>query len=121
MVEQVLRCIIHDSQEATHWEQILPIAEFVINSSASPSMGYTPFYLNYGYEPTTLLTLIWDADMTHIEGVNVFVTRMKKTFRMAMNRVQDSQQRQKRQADQRQREQTFHSGIKCYSVYSIFS
>ena len=110
VVEQVLRCTIHDSQEVNHWERILPITEFVINSSASPSTGYSPFYLNYGFEPTTPLMLIRDANMTHIEGVNVFVTRMKKTFRMAMQRVQDSQQRQKRQADQRRREQKFQSG-----------
>ena len=110
VVEQVLRCTIHESQEITHWERILPIAEFVINSSASPSMGYSPFYLNYGFEPIAPLTFIRDADMTHIEGVNVFVTRMKRTFQTAMQRVQEAQQRQKRQADQRCREQRFYSG-----------
>ncbi len=62
VVEQVLRCIIHKSQEVTHWERYLPMAEFVINSSASPSTGYTPFYLNYGFEPVTPLTLIRDVD-----------------------------------------------------------
>ena len=35
---------------------------------------------------------------------------MKKTFRMAMQEVHQAQQRQKTQADQRRREQKFHSG-----------
>ena len=110
VVEQVLRCTIHDSQEVTHWERYLPIVEFVMNSSSSPSTGYSPFYLNYGYEPATPLTLIRDADMTHLEGVNVFVKRMKKTFRVAMQKVHQAQIRQKTQADQRRREQVFTSG-----------
>ena len=86
------------------------MVEVVINSSATPSTGYTPFYLNYGFEPTTPLDLIKDVDQTNIEGVNVFVNRMKKTFKMAMHSVHQAQQRQKRQADQRRREQRFHSG-----------
>ena len=110
VVEQVLRCTIHASQEVTHWERYLPMVEFVINSSASPSTGYTPFYLNYGYEPTTLLDLIKDADQTNLEGVSVFVNRMKKIFRMAMQSVHQAQHRQKTYADQRCREQRFHSG-----------
>ena len=75
------------------------MVEFVINSSATPSTGYTPFYLNYGFEPTTPLDLIKDVDQTNIEGVNVFVNRMKKTFRMVMHLVHQAQQGQKRQAD----------------------
>ena len=63
------------------------MVEFVINSSATPSTGYTPFYLNYGFEPTTPLDLIKDMDQTNIEGVNVFVNHMKKTFRMAMHSI----------------------------------
>jgi hypothetical protein len=109
VVEQVLRCTIHESQEVTHWERYLPMVEFVINSSASPSTGYTPFYLNYGFEPVTPLTMIRDVDNTNIEGVNVFVSRMKKVFKMAMQMVHKAQQRQKHQADQRRREQRFHS------------
>ena len=68
------------------------MVEFVINSSASPSTGYTPFYLNYGYEPTTSLDLIKDADQTNLEGVSVFVNRIKKIFRMAMQSVHQAQQ-----------------------------
>ena len=96
VVEQVLRCTIHASQEVTHWERYLPMVEFVINSSTTPSMGYTPFFLNYGFEPTIPLDLIKDVNQTNIEGVNVFVNCMKKTFRMAMHSLHQAQQRQKR-------------------------
>ena len=110
VVEQVLRCTIHQSQEVNHWERYLSMVEFVINSSASQATGYTPFYLNYGYEPVTPLHLIQDVDKVNLEGVNVFTSRMKKIFRMAMQEVHQAQQRQKRQADQKRREQRFFSG-----------
>ena len=93
VVEQVLRCIIHDSPGSQPLGAYSTHAtEFVINSSASPSTGYSPFYLNYGFEPTTPLTLIRDADMTHIDGVNVFMTRMKRIIPDGeCNRVQEAQ------------------------------
>ena len=58
----------------------------------------------------TPLDLIKDADQTLLEGVNVFVGRMKKIFRTAMHTVKQAQQRQRTQADQRRREQRFYSG-----------
>jgi hypothetical protein len=86
------------------------MVEFVINSSASPATGYTPFYLNYGFEPVTPMAMLRDTEMTAMEGVNVFAKRMEKTFQQAMQEVRQAQQRQKQQADQRRREQKFHSG-----------
>ena len=67
------------------------MVEFVINSSPSQSTGYTPFYLTYGYEPVTPLDLIKDADQTLIEGVSIFVNRMKKIFKSAISQLQKAQ------------------------------
>ena len=50
----VLRCTIHESSsEIADWEKYLSMVEFVMDNSVSQSTGYTPFYLNYGYEPCT--------------------------------------------------------------------
>ena len=92
VVEMVLRCTIHESAEATHWEKFLSTVEFVMNHSVSQATGYTPFYLNYGYEPCTPLDLIRDCGTTRIEGVNVFVFWMQKTFQRAMQYVHQTQQ-----------------------------
>jgi len=62
VVEQVLRCTLHASQDVTHWERYLPMVEFIMNSSASPSTGHTPFYLNYGFEPVMPMSLLRDVD-----------------------------------------------------------
>ena len=70
VVEMVLRCTLHSSNEPSHWARDLSLVEFVINSSPSLSTGYSPFYLNYGYYPTTPMDLIQDSESTAVEGVN---------------------------------------------------
>ena len=106
----VLRCTLHSSQEPRQWEKYLSMAEFVVNNTPSQATGYTPFYLNYGYHPCTPADLIRDADTTFQEGVNTFITRMKRTFKKATEYLHRAQERQKTYADKRRREQVFHIG-----------
>ena len=73
VVEMTLRCTLHGSGESVNWARELPIIEFIINNSPSQSIGYTPFYLNYGYHPITPLDLIRDSRTTAVERVNVFM------------------------------------------------
>ena len=110
VVEMTLRCTLHASQEPHQWEKYLSMAEFTINNTPSQSTGYTPFFLNYGYHPCTPAELIRDVDTTFHEGVNTFVSRMKKIFTKASQFLRRAQERQKHFADQRRREQVFHTG-----------
>ena len=110
VVEMTLRCTLHASQEPRQWEKYLSMAEFTINNTPSIATGYTPFYLNYGYHPCTPAELIRDVDTTFHEGVNIFVSRMQKIFNKAHQYLCRAQERQKNYADQRRREQVFHTG-----------
>jgi len=49
-LEQHLRMYINHEQ--SNWVELLPTAQFAYNSSKSEATGYTPFFANYGYEPT---------------------------------------------------------------------
>lgn len=49
-LEQYLRCYINYPQD--NWVRLLPTAQLAYNSSASESTKVSPFYANYGYEPT---------------------------------------------------------------------
>ena len=49
-VEQVLRCYVSSRQD--DWDQLLPMAEFALNSTKSISTGHTPAFVVYGREPT---------------------------------------------------------------------
>ncbi|KAI1869633.1 uncharacterized protein JN550_005614 [Neoarthrinium moseri] len=48
-LEQYLRCYINYEQD--NWVELLPIAQFAYNSSETESIGTTPFYANYGFNP----------------------------------------------------------------------
>ena len=109
MVEMILRCILHESQEA-HWERNLSMVEFVINNSPSQSIGYSPFYLNYGYHPITPVELLRDVETTAVEGVTTFVQRLQSVFGKAVQYLHRAQERQKIQSDRRRREQVFQPG-----------
>ena len=49
-LEQYLRIFSNYPQD--NWVELLPMAQFAYNSSRSSTTGRTPFYANYGYEPT---------------------------------------------------------------------
>ena len=83
VVEMVFRCTLHSSNEPAHWARDLSMVEFVINNSPSQSTGYTPFFLNYGHHPATPMDLIRDSQSTAVDGVNVFMQRMERTFSRA--------------------------------------
>ena len=54
-LEAMLRSAINHSQN--NWEQLLPSCEFTHNNNINKSTGFSPFMLNYGYEPKILITL----------------------------------------------------------------
>ena len=69
VVEMVLCCTLHEGQEGSNWERMLSTVEFAISNHPTQTIGYTPFYLNYGFHPCTPMDLIKDSDSTLMEGV----------------------------------------------------
>lgn len=49
-LEQYLRCYLNYVQD--NWVELLPLAQFAYNSSKASATQESPFYANYGYEPT---------------------------------------------------------------------
>ncbi|CAI7912114.1 unnamed protein product [Closterium sp. NIES-53] len=52
-MEQLIRATCDDP---TTWEQQLPLIEFAYNNSPSATTQQSPFYLNYGQDPTVPMT-----------------------------------------------------------------
>nr|XP_036575983.1 reverse transcriptase domain protein [Colletotrichum truncatum]KAF6782639.1 reverse transcriptase domain protein [Colletotrichum truncatum] len=50
IMETYLRCYVNYQQD--NWVQLLPIAQFAYNSAVGESTKESPFYLNYGFNPT---------------------------------------------------------------------
>lgn len=54
---------VHCSQDHRQWDQHLWAVEFACNNAVASATGYTPFFLNHGYHPHTLLS----ANLPHCE------------------------------------------------------
>ncbi|KAK6218056.1 reverse transcriptase domain protein [Colletotrichum tabaci] len=50
ILEQYLRCYVNYDQD--NWVPLLPMAQFAYNSAIGESTLHSPFYLNYGFQPT---------------------------------------------------------------------
>jgi hypothetical protein len=49
-LEEYLRMYANTLQD--NWVELLPTAQLALNSARSSTTGYSPFYANYGYEPS---------------------------------------------------------------------
>ncbi len=58
-LEQVLRHFLNGRH--SNWEDLLPVAEFVMNSYTSATTGFTPFFLDTGMVPRTPIALAAEA------------------------------------------------------------
>ena len=110
MVEQVIRCLLPELTETRDWDSMLPHVAFIINSTPAVATGYSPFYLNFGYHPTTPLELLRDRDTSLNETVEQFIKRMQSDFQKAREQMHTAQQRMKKYADQRRLDVTYQPG-----------
>ena len=58
VIGKMLRCTIYEMNEVREWKRLFPMIELAINSSVNRSTGYTPFFLNYGFDPVVPVDLI---------------------------------------------------------------
>lgn len=102
-IEQMLRQCIAPNQK--DWVAKLPAIEFAINLARSETTGYSPFFLNSGRIPRSM---IWDtASKTEFPGVRVFAQRLKNAILEAHDNILDTRIKQTRDANRRRRQVPF--------------
>jgi hypothetical protein len=109
-VEQVLRYLIHQMNEVREWDLLLPTVEFILNSYPNRSTGYSPFFLNYGYEPTTPQVFLRDRRFILNESVGQFLNRMDDIFDRSQQNVRRANQQAKARYDKGRREVEYAVG-----------
>ena len=70
ITKMIRQCVGPDQRD---WAVKLPAVEFVINSARSSTMGFSPFQLNYGRNPSSM---IWKSEDEFL-GVRKFAEQMK--------------------------------------------
>ena len=109
MLEQVLRLLIHSSEDIIKWETLIPTVQWVVNNTPNRHTGYSPNYLLYGYHPISPIQLL-GKEHTHLEGVTAFVSRMKTTFQKARSVMEEAREKMRQQTSGKRRTQDFAIG-----------
>ena len=84
-LEQYLRIFSNHPQD--NWVELLPMAQFAYNSSKSSTTRRTPFYANYGYEPTAYRETAPTANGSH--GINEKATRKVEELRSLHDKLRE--------------------------------
>ena len=110
VVGQTLRCLIHDSNDIKAWEILLPTVELVVNSLPNASTGFSPFYLNYGYEPVVPIQLLRGDELAKTESVAAFVQRVSSDWKLARQNLDRSVHLQSKYYDAKNRDVGYKVG-----------
>ena len=73
MMQMLRQCV---SLKQKDWVTKLPAIEFTMNLARLSTTGFTPFYLNYGRNPSPI---IWKGEEVY-PGVRQFTEKMKNTI-----------------------------------------
>jgi len=116
ILEDYLRRYV--GQDQSSWGDLLPIAEFAINTSVQESTKYTPFFLNNGrhargpLDSPAVKSLSPDEADRSGPAVKDFITGMQEALKEAKKNLLAAQSRQKAQADKARRDESFQPGQK---------
>ena len=110
LLEQTLRCTVHQLGEGRNWVEMLPSIEFAINNTPNRTTGYSAFFLNYGYHPLHPLQLLHSRDDSYNESVVSFVSRLQADFDRAQQQLHRAREQMIQQEDPHRRLVEFQVG-----------
>ena len=110
IVSQTLRCLMSDVPDLSRWTNYLPIVEMVINSLPNRSIGYSPFFLTYGYHPVLPIELLKGDESTNVETLSKFLDRTQEVWRQPRAQMEKAVAAQKKYYNQKYRDIQFAIG-----------
>ena len=108
-IMQMLRHCVDIDQK--NWAIKIPLIEFALNSARSDTTGFSPFFLNSGREPGTM---IWNTNLERYNGVRVFAQRMKEALMQAHDAILAARIKQTHLANRHRRPAPFSKGDYVY-------
>uniref|UniRef100_A0A8C5M8S7 Integrase catalytic domain-containing protein n=1 Tax=Leptobrachium leishanense TaxID=445787 RepID=A0A8C5M8S7_9ANUR len=95
-LEHYLRCYTTHLQY--DWVDFLPTAEFTYNSQQHETTKESPFFISYGFHPTSIPNL---PEPSSVPEVSLHVTSLQRGFDLAKTNLLQAQSRNKKAADLR--------------------
>jgi len=110
-LEQYLRAYVNHEQD--NWVELLPLAQFAHNSAKNETTATSPFFANYGYEPTAYRQPRKD-DVNAQESI-VLASRLKDLQQQLSRDIEFSNNRTAKYSDKkRSTEPSLEKGDKVY-------
>ena len=107
MTQMLRQCVSPNQKD---WVLKLPAIEFALNSARSSTTGFTPFYLNYGRNPSPM---IWKNEKVY-PGVRQFAENMKDAIMSAHDAIIASHIQHTVQANKKRLLATYQEGDLVY-------
>ena len=107
MTQMLRQCVSPNQKD---WVSKLPAIEFAMNSARSSTTGFTPFYLNYGRNPSPM---IWKGEEIY-PGVRQFAENMKDAIMSAHDAIIASRVQHTMQANKKRLPANFKQGNLVY-------
>ena len=85
------------------WYDVLQYVEIANNSAALPKSHFSPYYLNYGFNPTTEADIYAHHAHNPVEDVNEFIQRIRQDWQTTHEAMLLQQERMKQRTDQGRR------------------
>ena len=101
-LKQVLR-ILQIQRPETPWVHLLSLAEMAINNAPISDTEYSPYYLNYGYNPALFGDVPDPTDPVENEDetVSEFTKRLRRGWRDIQKAFEENQRRMVQQANRK--------------------
>ncbi|UYV72042.1 hypothetical protein LAZ67_9001620, partial [Cordylochernes scorpioides] len=97
-----------------NWDEILPFITHAYNTTIQETTGYSPFFLMFGREPTSLLddrNISVDIDKDdYNEYIKHHLDKMNRTRKLVINNTIKTQERMKKNYDKKHMERSYEPG-----------
>ncbi|MGH3054082.1 MAG: DDE-type integrase/transposase/recombinase, partial [Gaiellaceae bacterium] len=98
---------LHVTHEQSQWHTHLAFLEFAYNNSVQRATKYSPFYMNYGFNPTAPLAL---SSLRGHGTARQYLREIERATRRAQKHIGDAQRYMKHYADRKRRDVVFAVG-----------
>jgi Chromo (CHRromatin Organisation MOdifier) domain len=113
-LETMLRHYVNEQNN--DWAKNLTAAEIAINNCQQSSTKYSPFYMNYGFNPRFpfLVQRTASAETSTLPAAESVIRTIQQTTQQAIQNLRRAQQQQSRYANKKRREDEYKVGEQVY-------
>ncbi len=118
MIENYLRCYVSYHQD--DWDDLLASAEFAYNSSVTEDLGCSPFELDIGWKPKTVLDFISKSEV-NVQSLDELKSKLKTSMEDAQFSYKLAKSRQSAESSQKYKAPNYQVGSKVWINKTLFT